>query len=441
MDFVTKLEDLLTKETATTDSLLLAYGALAATASSSVQQRIVLFLKRRLVHEMGLNATASTVHLLHALGNTGSILSVNLLLDYLMHSNCSEIQLASVGAMRKLTAHKSVQDVFVTILESHPQECLIEAIVKALTTGQEHSQVMGIHISENTHLLNALVVSALEFSNNTHLHQLVHSYLQIVNTAESHRLEALFRQSASKRTKRDSTSDWDHSSSLYNLISPQSSRQRDVTTYPIHRAYLWGRKLGPSDINIQVAAGIFGGVESADIDNVKVFGKAVAKGSLFGRSATIAEASAEALFQNNRLRIKLYFEIIGNILLNREIPNFSSCCLNETIPLHSSQYRIIGFTTSVYIYVTSLDFFAELNAYLDVNLHGELCVSGASADVYNPFHGKISLVPTVRVIPAGGASITFLVRMYLIAYFSFITHSCKVYTQYKISPTILMKLK
>ena len=358
---------------------------------------------------MGLNDTASTVHLLHALGNTGSKLSVNLFLDYLMHSDSSEIQLASVGAMRKLTAHKTVQDVLITILESHPPEHLIEAIAKTLITGQEHSQVMGMHISENTHLLNALVASALEFSNNTHLHQLVHSYLQIVNTAESRRLQASFGQSALKRTKRQS-SQWDQSSSLYNCVSSHSSRQRDVSTYLVNRAYLWGRTLGPSDINIQVVAGIFGGVESADIDNVKVFGKAVAKGNLFGRSATIAEASAEALFQNNTLRIKLYVEIIGNVLLDRDNPNFSSCCLRETIPLHSSQYRIIGFTRSVYIYVTSIDFFAELNAYLDVDLHGEVCVSGASADVYNPFHGRISLVPTVRVVPSGGASITFLVR-------------------------------
>ena len=72
MNFVEKLEDLITKETVHTDSLLLAYGALAASTSSRVQQRIVLFLKRRLIQQMESNDTANTVHLLHALGNTGS---------------------------------------------------------------------------------------------------------------------------------------------------------------------------------------------------------------------------------------------------------------------------------------------------------------------------------------------------------------------------------
>ena len=58
------------KDTEKTDALILAYGALAATAySSSVQYRIVSFIKQRLVQHMALNDTSTTVHLLHALGN------------------------------------------------------------------------------------------------------------------------------------------------------------------------------------------------------------------------------------------------------------------------------------------------------------------------------------------------------------------------------------
>ena len=113
MDFVEKLKDLITKETVNIDSLLLAYGALADSTSSRVQQRIVLFLKRRLIQQMESNDTTNTVHLLHALGNTGSKLIVNLLMDYLMRGNSVEIQLAAVGAMRKLTAQQSVQEAFV----------------------------------------------------------------------------------------------------------------------------------------------------------------------------------------------------------------------------------------------------------------------------------------------------------------------------------------
>ena len=159
-----KLEDLIRKETVNTDSLLLAYGALAASTSSRVRQRIVLFLKRRLIQQMESNDTTNIVHLLHALGNTGSKRIINLLLDYLMRGNSVEIQLAAIGAMRKLTAQESVQEAFIAILESNPQECFVEAIAETLFTGQEHSHMMGMHINENPRLLNALVTSSLRFS-------------------------------------------------------------------------------------------------------------------------------------------------------------------------------------------------------------------------------------------------------------------------------------
>ena len=409
MDFVEKLEGVIQKEAVHTDSLLLAYGALASSTSSRVQQRIVLFLKRRLIQQMELNDTTNTVHLLHALGNTGSKLIVNLLMDYLMRGTSIEIQLAAIGAMRKLTAQQSVQEAFVAILESNPQEVFIEAITKTLFTGQEHSHVMGIHINENPQLLNVLVTSSLRFSNNTELHQLVHSYLELVNTAESRRLGKLLEQPVSPRVRRSSSSSWNASNSVYNLVSPLSSRRNDVTFYPTHKAYLWGTTFGPSKVNIQVAAGMFGGFR--DRRNFKVFAKAAAKGNLFSRSATIAEASAEILYKNDAFRLKLYAEILGNRLLNRDHTT-TSCCLRQTFSLHSYQYRIIGFSHSVYVYVTTISFFAELNARLDVNLKGELCINGANSDAYNPVHGNISLTPTWCVAATGGASLTFLVWKY-----------------------------
>ena len=377
IDFVEKLEHLIRKETVNTDSLLLAYGALAASTSSRVQQRIVLFLKRRLIQQMESNDTTNTVHLLHALGNTGSKLIINLLLDYLMRGNSVDIQLAAIGAMRKLTAQESVQEAFVAILESNPQECFVEAIAETLFTGQEHSHVMGMHINENPRLLNALVVSSLRFSNNTELHRLVHSYLELVNTVESHRLGKLLEQPVSHRVRRASTNDWDASNSVYNLVSPLSSRQNDVNFYPSHNAYLWGTTFGPSRVNIQVAAGTFGGFR--DRRNFKVFAKAAARGNLFSRSATIAEASAEILYKNDAFRLKFYVRIIGIVLLNRDHTT-TSCCLRQTFPLYRpQQYRIIRFSYGVYVYVTTIRFFAELNARLNVNLQGELCINGGNS--------------------------------------------------------------
>ena len=391
------------------DSLLLAYGALAESSSSRVQQRIVLFLKRRLIQQMELNDTTNTIHLLHALGNTGSKHIIKLLFDYLAHSDSKEIQLAAIGAMRKLTGQESVQEAFVAILESNPQECFVEAIAKTLFTGQKHSHV---HINENPRLLSALVVSSLMLSNNTELHHLVHYYLELVNTDESHRLGKLLEQPVSTRVRRDSTNDWDASNSVYNLVSPRSSRKKDVTSYPLHKAYLWERKLGTKRINMQLAAGAFGGISHGDFGdlNLKLFGKAVAQSNFFSRDRIIAEASAEVLYQNDKFRIELYFELLGNVLLDKNYKNFTSCCLRETVNLYNSQRRVFGFTYSVFIIVGTVEFFAELSAKLDVDLKGEVCISGANAAVYNPLHGSIALVFTVSGGPEGGASATFGVR-------------------------------
>ena len=408
IDFVEKLEHLICKETVNTDSLLLAYGALAESTSSRVQQHIVLFLKRRLIQQMESNDTTNTIHLLHALGNTGSKHIIKLLMDYHAHSDSIEIQLAAISAMRKLTAQESIQEAFVTILESNPQECFVEAIAKTLFTGQEHSNAMGMHIDENPRLLNALVTSSLRFSNNTELHHLVHSYLEVVNTAESHKLAKLLEQPVSNRVRRDSTNDWDVSNSVYNLVSPLSSRQNDVTLYPTFKACLWRTTFGPSKVNIQVAAGAFVGIR--DHRNFKVFAKVAARGNLFSRSRTIGEASAEILYKNDTFRLRLYATIIGNVLLSRSHTT-TSCCLRLSFPWYSSQYQIMPSVCvhSVYIYITSIDFFAKMNARLSGNLHVELCINGANSDAYNPLHGNISLAPTWGVAATGGASLTFLV--------------------------------
>ena len=54
---------------------------------------------------------------------------------------------------------------------------------------------------------------------------------------------------------------------------------------------------------------------------------------------------------------------------------------------------------------TTIHFSVGLNAYLDCNLCGQLSINVASRSA----DGSISLTPRVRVVPEGGASLTFLV--------------------------------
>ena len=409
VDFVKQLEALLKKDSTKEDALILAYGALAGAASSSVQHRVMLFIKRRLVHQMALNDTSTTIHLLHALGNTGSKSITDLLFDYFSHSSSDEVKLAALGAARMITTHKPVQDAFIVILESNPEEHFVEEIAKTLLTGEEHNQFFGKRVKANNDLLNSLVTSSLSFKNNTDLHQLIQHYLDAVNTVESRKLkEFLEEQTGSgKRMRRASTTDWDASHSLYNLVASQSARRSDVRNYRRHRAYLWGKKIGTSKVNVQLAAGIFAG---GTIYKGKVFGRAIARGTAFGKSKTFAEAVAEARNSNNRIYLRLYAKIGSKVLINYR--KTRSTCHSYTKKLHSSRFTILKFKYSIFIYVAKISFSVRLDAYLDVTISGRLCL-GTRYCRGTP-NGRIALTPSVRAVPSGSASLSVLVNnMYL----------------------------
>ena len=185
---------------------------------------------------------------------------------------------------------------------------------------------MGMYIDENPRLLNALVTSSLRFSNNTELHHLVHSYLELVNTAESHRLGKLLEQPVSNRVRRSSTSDWDASNSVYNLVSSLSSRRNDVTFYPTQKAYLWGTTFGPSNVNIQAAAGTFGGFR--DRRNFKVFAKAAAKVQTLPRNNSCTNANSTEQEAVGMGRPKTQTLRLCNQRTKRyELANCSSCTI------------------------------------------------------------------------------------------------------------------
>ena len=399
--FVQELEKLLDEGTEKADSLILSYSALASTASSRVQQSIINYVKTKLMQHMAVNDTTTTVHLIHALGNTGSKQIISLLVDYFWHSNSEEVKLAAISAMRKLTANPIVQDVLIDVLNSTRDESIVEEIASTLLRGEEFADRIGENIDENVHLLNALVVSSLEFTNNTELHNLVSSYLDAVDTPDSHRLKDLLNLgSTSKRVRR---ANWDASNSIYDLISSRSARQRDLQRYGTNKAFIWGKRLGTKDINVEMAAGMFAG---ASKHGSKLFGKAIAKGKLFSLSRTIGEAEVLVSGEGKKIRFKFYAMLGGNVLVNDNYQR--SCCFTKTRPLHSSRYRIIRLKHSIFIYAGFLNFHAELNAYLDVKLTGQLCLGQPICSGSNV--GKIYLTPTVRVSPEGGAYLSILVR-------------------------------
>ena len=405
------------KHTVKADALILAYGALASAASNGIQHRVMLFIKQRLVQQMALNDTSTTVHLLHALGNTGSRSITDLLFDYFNHSDSNEVKLAALGATRLITTHKPVQDAFITILESDPEEHIVEEIAKTLLIGEEHSQIVGKHVRENNILLNRLVSSCLKFRNNIDLHQLVQRYLETVNTVESRMLEEhLEEQTGSRnRMRRASATDWDATDSLYDNIASHSTRQSDVTSYPQHKAYLWGKEIGSSKVNVQLSTGSFSGqFTSANTSRSKLLRKAIARGNLFKYSATIAEAEASVHADSavsTSSRVRLYIKIGGHYLVNIR---FNLPCFDRRIT-YNYERTVLRVSASVYVYVARITFFAQLNLNFGLTARWQLCwgtlICSADKWTLGLTDGRISVVPYVRVSPEGGVSVSVLVSI------------------------------
>ncbi len=355
--------------------MLLAYGALASAASSEVQQQIVQFLRSRL-DKTGENLVA-TVHLIHSLSNTGCNTTVQILIGYLNHAD-RNVQLAAINALRMHTNNKLVQTTFVTMLnEPGIAEEEIKAIIQTLIFGLEHQRLRAIKQANNALLLTALVSAAVKL-NNSNLQQFLVHYILDLNTQESSsHLEYLLARITVAKSRNPDTrvrrgSDWDESNSLYNLVASYSSRHDDVSTYPYHRAYIWGKDFGISDLSCQVAAGGFVGVDN-DGSHFKLFGKAVAKGNAFGRSATALDAELLIEKENTEWHAKLYALVAGHVLVNYD--QRVSLTWSYDWPLYdSSRYTIINFEYPIFIYVGTLRFTIGVYAQLSVDANAQVSV-------------------------------------------------------------------
>ena len=167
-------------------------------------------------------------------------------------------------------------------------------------------------------------------------------------------------------------SDWDENYSVYNLVSSLSTRQADVRRYGCHKAYIWGKKFGVSKGNVQVAAGVFIGANTAM--EYKVFGRAKAVGHAFGRTKTALDFLVLREKRTTSASTKLYAEIVGKILLDFNEYSASIVCRNYRNSLYkSSKYTLFNLRFSVFVYATTLSFGIAGYVRLNTDLIVEFC--------------------------------------------------------------------
>lgn len=387
----TEIEKLIRSTDDVTDSLILSYGALAA-SSPGQRNRIVAFLE-----ELARNAECNTpllIHIIHSLGNTESNHADGTLLRFIAHENLS-VRAATVYALRYSIKSKDVQDVFIKGLKASHDIGFVEMVLRALIAGAESKQRF-VAVSVGDALFDAVMQHT---KNNTNLRSMVHHYVMLLGrNAPKHWTAALSRELRKRGTVWDDSHD-----PLYNLVEDYSTRESDVSDYPANKAYIWSKSFGVSSIKLDVAVGTFAGFGGSDHpNNYKLFAGGVARGYAFGHTATAFDAQ---LLSENRQGAKnivnrLYISIIGKVLVYKsdEIPT----CKDWNYPLYNSpDYTLFRFEYSIFIYVGTVDFTIGLSVKLGSAASLSACISECIT-------AKGGLTASVTVAATAGASVTLI---------------------------------
>ena len=367
IDLVTALEERLRNESLRSDGLLLAFGALASnTPEPNVEIMITTFL---LELEQNRDSTSDNdddlIHLLLAMGNTGSDYVVMTILNYVDYPT-EAVQIASVRACLKFTHLQQVLDRLSEVLTSQPAEEVVTMVVHTLVKGYQYSEDR----DEDTNtiadhpILSSLVLAVQSF-NNTDLMMLISAYLQELGGEQANALMTELH------TRERRGTDWDASRSEYNLVASRSSRQSDVIHYPRHNAYIWGNRFGINEANLKAAAGQFMGI-SNDYEDIKAYSKVYAEANVLNHRITLVDF--EVLLQKNGVNIhgKLYAQIGSNVYINYDR---RTTYHSVTRPLSQHRFTIFTFTFPVFIYVGTVNIGIRVYLGLRTTLNAEARVT------------------------------------------------------------------
>ena len=407
---ISELENRIGNDAHSDHPLLLAYGALVAKASPDLQQRMTLFLLSRLPQAE--TNSSSLIHHILSLGNTESQQVTSSLTDYLQHPD-HHVQLSSIYALRYAINDSVVQKALTTLL-SQPQvsdEHLATAL-QCLLYSIEHASNTHTPIPFNIDLATVLSSSVMNTDNEDLHNSLIH-YLHIVNSTESRCLlksmAAAQKDEYSNSTRLRRGTNWDENNSVYNLVASRSSRTADERRYPYHKAYIWGKKIGVSKANVQIAAGGFIGVSSQRY--YKVYGRAKAVGHAFGKSKTAVDVVVHREKSNTIDTTRLYVEIVGKTLVNVRDTSLAlanvrgtSPCNRYNKPLYGKRFTLFNFKFSIFIYVGTLSFNLAGYIRLSNNLNLQFCMQR------NSITAAAGLDTTITVELQAGASANLLVR-------------------------------
>ena len=385
-----------------TGQLLLTYASLGRhdSVEDSIVQTLVKKLAVVIAENETTNDTSAVIHLIHALGNTGSKQILPFLQPFLYSLN-PELQLTAIDALRTVSRDENVQGTF-TFLVKHAlfEDQVIQVVQSLLFPFKQSVYFMdppvnpGASETEQT-LMKAIVKSAIHFQS-MELNKVTKSYLKKIGTELAFKLIQELQNNATTRSKR-ATTDWNSYYNLYDLVASQSSRSADETNYPYHKAYLWATRVGPSRIHADIAAGGFGGV---GLSGYKLFAKGVIDLYAFGityRAVEIEYLNSRHLYLESY--VKKYARICGTTQINEASGTRIPYTYSETQNLYSLQ--LFHAQYSIWIWVGFLNIY--IGSTLTGDTHFSLTVDETAATA------SFDVGPTLRVY--GGASASVLVSV------------------------------
>ena len=391
------------------DSLLLVLGAIARNNDHAIQSVVVGELLRRLdTVKSSTNNTELIILLNYALGNTGSKLAIDALLSSLDHDDID----TQISVIRGLGVHldqPAVQKALIILLNRTEEDKVLEEALEILKEALDNK----ILISPSEDLLDTIVKTAVKLEN-PNLYELLIQYLTLVGTdGAQHHINTLRRQHNYGQVVHDRVSDnvrirrgsdWDQYNSDYNLVASYSQRRSDVRNYPYHRAYIWGKTFGISQLNMKMGAGAFAGAYwSGSTKRLKLYAKATARAHVLGRTYTIADLEYSDYTSGYTLYHKVYVRLGSSVRTN--INNrYDLSCRNWRRNLWSSRdYTVFTYRYGIFVYVTNIYFYVR----------GTVSTSGNTGVCLCPrdLRACANVVPSVTLRVNGGATANLLVSI------------------------------
>jgi len=397
------------------DGLLLILGALARNSKDDVQRSVVDELIKRLntVQESDSN-TEQVITLNYALGNTGSELARETILQSLTHDEI-EVQVSAIRSLEAHVCQPETQQALINLLHVTTEDKVLEEVVSLLIEALENQACTTV----GEELLDTTVETTQRLKN-PRLYEYIINYLEQLGTSEADIHIATIKQqynygdsqhelvsdtSFSSRIKRGS--DWDDQNSVYNVVADYSQRQQDVMTYPVHKAYIWGKNLGVSKLELKMGAGAFIG---AGCSGSKIFARAAAKVKVWSKTFDVAELEYSDIYTENTAHHRVYVKLGSTTYKNVDTSaNISACDkdIRYEVLWSTSRRRIFGFSFDIFIFVGTLG--VSLSGTVRSNANASLCLCPQY------LRACVDVMPsaTLRVEGSGRASLLVSICIHL----------------------------